>query len=215
MSAAEKLLPSQGTLQNPKHYEETPVNQNDIHISAQYFAYSTPEGVVSGTNLNVMFTLNRRAKEVWPKFKDFSRWQKGHLYSGVLGDIEGKMFYLSADRAAAGVKEPGQKEIRLLYQVAKVIPEYLIVLRQPVETNRVEVFPGLGGVSPGYHVFMLNEHEGKTTITALMNHASLMQAASQGAEMSDEEAIRPWRAMMQEGIRKWRDEFIPDLKKLL
>jgi len=211
MSSAQQMQLARGTPQRPNTYQETPVSQGDIHISAQYFAYETAEGLVSGTTIDVMFTIDRPAREVWPVFKDFTRWQKGHLYSGVLGDIEGKMFYLSADPSAAGVKEPGQKEIRILYQLVKVIPEHLIILSQPVETERVSVFPGLGRVSPGYSVFTLNEHGGKTTITGLMNHASLMQEP--GQVMLDEEAIQPWRAMMQEGIRKWRDEFIPDLKK--
>jgi len=207
---------AQGTVQAPNHYEETPVSQGDVHLHGRYFTYQTAEGLVAGCNLSVMFTIDRTAKEVWSVLKDFNRWQKGHRYSGVIGDLEGKEFHLSLNPSSVGQKDAVQKDsFRIHYQVVKVIPEYLIVIYQPVPEGKVEPFPGLGRVSPGFHVFMLNEHGGKTVVTIVMNHASLMDDASRTPRITEEEAVGPWRQMTREGLRKWRDDFIPDLKNVI
>lgn len=194
-----------------RQFEEAPMSDGNVHLHGRYFTTRDESGLVSGTNIDVMFTIDRPTKDIWPVLKDFNLWQKGHQYSGILGDLEGKTFYLSLRASAVGKTDAEQSPFRILYDVVKVIPEHLLVLHQPLPEGKVEGFPGLGRVSPGFHVFMLNEHGGKTVITVLMNHASLMEEGSAG-RMTDEQAINPWRDMMKEGLRKWRDEFIPDLK---
>jgi hypothetical protein len=87
--------------------------------------------------------------------------------------------------------------------VVKVVPERLLVVHQPIASNDVN-----GGVSRGFHAFMLNEHGGETTITGLMNHAARATGAS------EEEALEVWRKITHEGHKKWRDNFIPTLKRL-
>jgi hypothetical protein len=86
------------------------------------------------------------------------------------------------------------------YVVLRVIPEHLIVVFQPV----VE-----GGVSPGFHVIMLNEHDGKTVVTVTMEHAALATG------QSEEEARNYWHSGAKDSISRWRDTFIPTLKKLV
>jgi hypothetical protein len=64
---------------------------------------------------------------------------------------------------------------------------------------------------------MLNEHDGQTVVTILMNHASVMERGSPTPHMTDEAALRPWRneKAVPEWQRKWREDFIPTLKKLV
>jgi hypothetical protein len=197
---------TQGSAQEPHHYEEQGIDRGDVRLHGRYFTLRTAAGLVAGTNFNVMFAIERPVKDVWRSFKDFNLWQENHVYSGVLGDLEGKTFSLSLKN---------YPNVRLDYEVMRVIPEYLIVLHQPLPEGAVQGLPGLGGVSPGFHVFMLSEHGGKTIVTGLMNHASLMEKASAARGMSDEDAIHPWRESLKEGLRKWQDDFIPALKKLV
>ena len=201
--------PPGGSAQCPNYHEGPVHSRGDVHLHARYFTYQTDAGLVAGDNFSVMFTLERSAKEVWPYFKDFNRWQKDHYYSGVAGDLEGKPLRLSSQP-----NEPGPHQ----YQVLRVIPEHLIVLYQPVPEGNYEGLSWwLGGISPGFHVFMLNEHDDNTVVTVLMNHASLMERASESHGMTEDEALRPWRdeQVVPDALRKWRDDFIPVLKKLV
>jgi hypothetical protein len=88
--------------------------------------------------------------------------------------------------------------------VLRVIPEYLIVAFQPVPEDG-----STGGISPGFHVVTLNEHGGKTMVTFLMEHASRSKT------VTEEEALFPWRRLAAESHQKWRDIFIPTLKRLI
>ena len=182
---------------NLRYYEGPAERDADVCLHQRYFTFRSGGGWVAGKNFNVMFTIERCAAEVWPQFKDFNRWQNayGHYYSGVLGDLEGKTFRLSEAPNETG---PDQ------YKVTRVIPEHLIVLFQTIPE-----FGSAAGMSPDCHVFMLNEHAGKTVITALMEHASF------AANVDEEEALAPWREVAPESHRKWRESFIPGLKKLV
>jgi hypothetical protein len=182
----------------PTKFIEGPVEtQQDIHLHQRYFTYRTDAGLVAGKTFNVMFTVERPAKVVWPYFKDFNLWQNayGHYYSGVLGDLEGQTFRLGSKPNEQG---PHQ------YRVMRVIPEHTIVLFQPVPQDGSS-----GGISPGFHAFLLNEHNGKTLVTGLMEHAS------RTTDKTEEQALEPWRQMAAESHRKFRDVLIPALKKLV
>jgi len=59
-------------------------------------------------------------------------------------------------------------------------------------------------------VFMLNEHEGKTTISVFMQHAARADT------LNEREALEPWRKIVEEDAQpKWRDDFIRTLKRLV
>jgi hypothetical protein len=206
MSSGKQPSPAaRGTAHAPHYYEEPPVIQDDVWLRVRFFAYQTHAGLVAGDNFSVLFSIDRPAKQVWRYFRDFNLWQSFH-YSGVAGDLEGKPLRLSLKP-----NEPGPHQ----YVVRRVIPEHLIILDQPVPEPGYVGFPWwLGGVSAGFHAFMLNEVREKTTVSVLMNHASLMARTADAQGMTDEEAIRPWRGLVPEGIRLWRDDFIPTLKKL-
>jgi len=154
---------------------------------------------MTGTTTNVMFTIDRPAKAVWPYLRDFNLWQNSyhHYYSGVAGDLEGRTI-----RLVIGSDLNAPERLSAEYRVVRVIPEHLLMISQVV----VEDGPvaGMGGLT----VFMLNEHDEKTVITILMQHDRLTQA------LTEEEALAPWRASAPENLMKWRDFFIPTLKRL-
>lgn len=188
---------SDGTVRAP-HFLEGPAEiVGDIHLHQRFFTYRLDAGLVSGKTFSVMFTIDRAASDVWPHLKDLNPWQNayGHYYSGVVGDLEGKRFHISSTPNGPGVYH---------YNVVRVIPQHVMVLLQPVPQEAEAA-----GLSPDCHVFSLHEHGGKSTVTVLMEHASLSHNKTQ------EEALRPWREMAVESQRKWRDIFIPTLKKLV
>jgi hypothetical protein len=196
-----------GTFRAPKYYEGHIDTQDEIYQNLRYYTYRTDKGLVVGTTASVMFSIDRPPSDVWPVIKDFNLWQNSHnhYYSGVVGNLEGQTF-----RSWDKPNVPGPHQ----YRVERVIPEYLIVISQPIPETGVgdTGLPGLGGLSPGYHVIMLNAHQGKTTVTICMQHASY---ASFTQDMTDEEGLRPWREMTPEWVTKFRDVFVPNLKVLV
>lgn len=192
---------SMGTALASRFYEGPADIRGDIHLHQRYFIYQTQAGQVAGKTLNVMFTIERRAKYVWPYFKDFNLWQNSlhHYYSGVLGDLEGGTFRLTV---GSDPNDPGRPSAE--YKVMRVIPEHVIILSQLAPQA-----PGVPSISPDCHVFMLNEHDGKTVVTGLMEHAALSK------DMTEDQALARWRAMAPDSQYKWRDVFIPALKKLV
>jgi hypothetical protein len=89
------------------------------------------------------------------------------------------------------------------YNVLRVIPEHVIVVDQPGNWE--------GGVGPmdGFHVFMLNEHGRRSTVTIIMQHAL------QPTDQTEQEVIAQLRESQPELQRKWRDVFIPKFKELV
>jgi hypothetical protein len=171
------------------YYDGPALVGGDISVRRRYFTIRTETGIVAGSDLNVMFTIDRPSRFVWPHFKDFNRWQNPrHYYSGVVGDLEGGAFAISA--------KPDYTTAPQRYRVLRVIPEYLIVVSQSE--------PG-----PGFHLFTLNDQGAETVLTVLVEHASMPQ------EITEQEALASWRdeqrvASLQ---RQWPDFFIPNLKR--
>jgi hypothetical protein len=188
-----------------REYYEGPADvHGDERLHARYFVHKTAQGLIVGDCYCIMFTIDRPAKEVWRYFRDFNLWQNEHkhYYSGVLADLEGKTFRISTKP-----NDPGPH----YHEVLKVVPEYLLVINQPIPADGTSGgCPGLGGVSPGFHVFMLNEHEGRTTISVFMQHAARTET------QNEQVALEPWRQIVEEDAQpKWRDDFIRTLKKLV
>jgi uncharacterized protein YndB with AHSA1/START domain len=188
------------------YYDDPPTPAPDVNINGdlclhtRLYTYRTGNKLVAGWTMSVTFVIERAAMDVWPHLKDFNPWQNayGHYYTGVVGDLEGKSFRIG--------KRPDDPESFSPYEynVLKVIPEQLIVISQPIPTGGRN-----GGVSPGFHVFMLNEYDAKTTVTVLMDHAT----GTDG--MTEDEALAPWREFAPEAQRKWREIFVPELKMIV
>lgn len=192
------------TVLDRKYFDGPEHVNGDECVRQRYFTYPTAEGLVAGVAAGVMFTIDRPAKAVWTILKDFNLWQNEHrhYYSGALDQLEGKTFRLSKVKDEAGPH---------YYEVLKVVPEYMIVINQPVPSDGSSAgFPGLGGVSPGFHVFLLNEFCGKTTVSIYMEHSSRTVGTS------EHDALQPWRNVVESAwFPKWRDHFVRTLKRLV
>jgi hypothetical protein len=166
----------------------------DVKIHQRFYSEDTQAGMVVGKTLSILFTIDRPAKDVWPHVKDFNPWQNeyGHYYSGVIGDLEGQTFRIGeAPDDLAGEHQ---------YEVVRVIPQHLIFVLQPQTAAT--------GQSPDSHTIMLNEHEGRSTVSIVMQHATLLPDPTKEAE-----TLVYYREMAEESQRKWRDIFIPTLKQ--
>lgn len=168
----------------------------DVKIHQRFYSEATRAGVVVGKTLSILFSIDRPAKDVWPHLKDFNPWQNqyGHYYSGVIGDLEGQTF-----RIGEGSDDLiGEHQ----YEVVRVIPQHVIFVLQPQTAA--------AGQSPDSHTIMLNEHEGRSTVSIVMQHATLLADPAEEAE-----TLVYYREMADESQRKWRDVFIPTLKQLV
>lgn len=179
----------------------------DLRLRRRFYLYSTPQGLVSGTTFNVRFTVDAESRDVWPVFKDLNLWQSSHhRYSGVVGDLGGKSFKISS--------QPKPDVWLSSYDVVRVVPEHLMVFSQPVLADDaialdLRRYYG-GGVSPGFHVFQLSARDGKTDVNILMQHAR------RDPDRTEEEALSPWRDQVAPSSQlKWRDSFVPTLKRLV
>jgi len=155
--------------------------------------------------MTVHFTLDGTRKEAWPFVKDFNAWQnsEGYYYDSVIGDQEGGSFRLSTD--------PNDFEGSPSYDVIKVIPEYVIVVSQPIPEGAYggkDWSIGQGGVSAGFHIVGLDQFGDKTIVTFHMEHASLV--GNEGEDVTES-----WRPMTEEAARKWREGLIPNMKRLV
>lgn len=144
--------------------------------------------MVIGVTINVVFTIDRPAKIVWPYFGDFNPWMNpgGYYVSGVVGNLYskgdrflGRELYRFSIRS--GDEPPKENECD--YEVLRIIPEHLLVVHQLLPEDGSS-----GGVCPGFHTHMFNERDGKTTVTNLMEH-------SMGTpnEAEAEKALVAWR----------------------
>jgi hypothetical protein len=196
----------------PRNYSPGPADvTDDIAITTRYFTYRSGAGFVAGDNILVKFGIDAPVSKVWPYASDWNTWMNdpgSYYYSGVLGELEGQTFSLSL--------KPNDTEMPHFYHVDKVIPEHLIVVSQPILTDedlKVYPLPGHGGASGGYHVFMLSEHEGKTLITVYMEHESVMARGADADTITPDEALAPWMEALGGALARWRDDFIPALRR--
>lgn len=148
---------------------------------------------------NVLFSINRPARDVWAHMKDMGSWQKsaGYYISGVVGDSEGEILILGP--------EPNPKEGDA-YRVSKIIPEHLIIM---------ELIPSIAhhnGVEievRGNNVFTLNEYDGKTTVTGYMGKTA------QSLECSKDKLFEIFEDLSVRAKNNWDNNFIPDLTELV
>lgn len=204
---------SAGTVEDPRFIEGYTVVEDGLRMHAEYFIYRCELGLVSGSRLTVSFTLDASRKQVWPFFKDWNRWMNSCYYtSRAVGDLEEGETYRAA-------QDPDDLDGEHQYRLEKLLPEYLIVQSQPVPKTAdigADWQIGLGRVNAGYHVVTLDQFEpGKTEAAFFMEHATLVAEPADAESMSDEDAIAPWRPLTESGLPRWRDDFLPALRKLV
>lgn len=194
---------AEGTPLAPTFYDGPTHARDDVRIQIRFFTYNTPEGLVTGAASTVTFVIPQPAKAVWPILKDWNLWMNsyGYFWSGVIGDLEGQLFRVSI---RSNPNETPQLHPNI-YKVERAIPEHLLVISQPVPQDGSN-----GGISPGFHAYMLNGSPQETLVTAVMEHSSRTH------DKTPQETLQFWRDLSreQEWLEKWRDIFIPTLKEL-
>jgi hypothetical protein len=198
----------EGTLKSPKLHDGPSYSKDDMKIHVWWHTYRTGGGLVAAEQLNVIFTIDRPAKDVWPYLRDFNLWQNeyGYHYPAVIGDLYNREdLELGAETFQLTLKKAGEPDQRMgTYVLLRVIPEHLMVFYEPVPQDG-----STGGVSPGFHVFAASEHDGKTTVTYQGEHAS------RSTDKSEEEALAHWKEFGPRVLEFWRDSFIPNLRQLV
>jgi hypothetical protein len=194
------------------YYDGPTAHTDDISLKGRFFTARGDAGFIAGSVINVTFSVAAPIPKVWPIASDWNLWQNSssYYYSGVLRDLEGQTFRLSV--------KPDDTEMPHLYRMDKVVAEQLMVISQPVLTDKdLEVYPipGFGGASGGYHVFNFTDYDGTTTITGYMDHGSVAARGADADTITAEEALKPWRESLPAGLERWRDGFIPTLRKLV
>lgn len=173
------------------------------------FTYLAGDALVGGLTLSVVAKIDHSVSRVWPHFKDLNEWHNAdnHYYSTIVGDLEvGESFTLRLGTGA----EAGPP---YHYRIIRAIPEYLIVFDQPVpEEGQAEV--GLGKIPAGFNSYGLDEYDGTTRVAVFMEHSSVMAIGPDVAGMTAEDVTAPWREGLLDGLRKWRDIFIPELRRV-
>jgi hypothetical protein len=205
---------SAGTRDRPTYREAFAEVDGEDRLRGQYYAYRSELGLVAGMLLSVAFTIDAPRAAVWPYLKDFNLWMNaaGYYYSGVVGDLEGRSF-----RAGAA---PDDFDGPHRYDVVRVIPEYLIVFSQPTPegayVNPVTGKPfGSGGVSAGFHSVAIEEFGGRTYVDFHMEHGSVAAGPDEADGIDFDEAVAAWRELTDSSLPRWRDIFIPTLRKLV
>lgn len=203
-----------GTMKAPQFREVTEIDADDAHLHAKIFSYESADGVVAGYEIGVLFTVDAPVAAVWPHFKDWNVWQShSHVYSGAPGDLYSderlglgtETFRIAAKTSPGlhgklgGTWEDGNYQTDD-YIVLRVVPEHLIVIFQPAPE-------GTPAVSPGFHTFLLQEIDGRTTISGHMEHAKLAES-----ELTEEELAEEWSTPAAHTTRFWHEVFIPALR---
>jgi uncharacterized protein YndB with AHSA1/START domain len=172
-----------------------------LRMARRYQLYRMPEGLVSATTFDVRFTIEAPTTAVWSVFRDLNAWHGAvNHYSGVVADLEGQDFHLSS------AADPGSW--RITYHVLRVIPEHLIVFSGPLPYD-VRTADGPGQRIGGTNVFMLSARDDTTDVQCLLAQGR------RDHNWSEEEALEPWRKQAQGSQDKWRDHFVPTLKRLV
>ena len=186
-----KLLGGQGTPKSPKLYAGLPDPAREQW--RRYFSFSSEGRLTTGTITNVVFHLDKSPLDAWPSIQDFNIWQNSfdHYYSGPIGELEGRTFRLTERTVSAD------------YRVVRSIPPYLIVIEQIVTDEGP--LAGMGG----FMTFSLNESVTGTLATILMQHDRST------TDLSEDEALAYWTDSATENLRKWKDFFIPSLRKAI
>jgi hypothetical protein len=166
-------------------------------------------GPISSLQIDVAFTLDRPPAAVWPHFSDFNQWHGsagyryppsiGGMYSDPDGGIGTETFKLTTV-GLEGERSVWPDEFR----VVKVIPERAVILHNTVPEDDRN-----GGVSPGFHVYLLRDDGDEASVaTVFMEHSTRLPGAT------PDEALQAWRDDAPEFQRYWTELFIPELRRL-
>lgn len=199
-----------GTVVDPNWYDGKDYNEEGFSIHFRNFTYMTKSGPVVGIVASIMFTLDVPSAVAWKYMKDFTTFEGefGIRYTGVWGEMD-----------TSEERELGQNTLQyqgskgewssVPSQVVRVIPQHLLTLYETIPADGSS-----GGVSPGFHTVMLNDHNGKTVVTAIMDHAERLPNLTE-QEAFDRSMWGPGKYDQDASMKRWRDQFVPTLRKLV
>lgn len=206
--STDELRSSEGSLREPVFYEGPTRSGDDVLMKQRFFTYDTDAGLVSGIHLDVNFTVDQPPSVVWKYYRDFNLWHNSHgyfypaaigdLYNDAEGDLGDERFKITIKPADEDPYEWPDE-----YRVVKVVPERALVLHQIVPDDDRN-----GGVSPGFHIFMLQEDaEGNSAASVVMEHTMRLGDGAEG------DPTQYWRDLAPEYERFWVDVFVAELRK--
>ncbi|RSU68613.1 hypothetical protein [Sphingomonas sp. S-NIH.Pt3_0716] len=201
---------SQGTAIEPNWYEGSDTSEEGFGYHIRHFSYMTDAGPVVGLTASLMFTLDVPSAIAWEFVSDFNSFEGpfGFRFSGAWGRL-----YDSEEH------DLGQQTLR--YQtstgewseparVIRVIPQHLLTLFEPVPEDGRN-----GGISPGFQTVVLNDHDSRTTVTAVFEHAERLPPGTTEEEALARSIWGPGGFDSTEPTRLWKDEFVPLLRKMV
>ncbi|PWB80458.1 MAG: hypothetical protein C3F08_04355 [Candidatus Methylomirabilota bacterium] len=197
-----------GTVTEPRFYEGLDYSEEGFSYRIRHYTHVTDAGLVVGLVASAMFTIDAPSSEVWPYLKDFNSFEGPYCihYTGVWGDL-----YTSEthDLGQETLQYQGIGWSSVPSRVLRVIPEHLLTLFETIPEDG-----STDGMSPGFHTFFLNGHDGKTVVTAIMEHAERMKGMTE-EEALDRSMWGPKRYDNSASMKRWRDQFVPTIRELV
>ena len=203
-----------GTIRAPRYYDRIDYKKDDFGYKQKNYTYMSAKGPVVGLVSSLICTIDRPSKDVWPYLKDFNSFEGpfGIRYAGEDGSL-----VVWGDLYSSDEHDLGQETLTygadtftsVPSRVLRVIPEHLLVLFETIPADG-----STDGMSPGFHVFTLNEHRGQSFVSGIMEHAE------RTTDKTEEEALArarygPKQYDRDASMRRWRDQFVPTLKALV
>jgi hypothetical protein len=205
-----------GTVKEPRYYDRIDFRKDDFGYKQKNYSYMTAKGPVVGLVSSLICTIDRPAQEVWPYLKDFNSFEGpfGIRYAGqddslaVWGDLYSSEEHdLGQEILTYGGAKNTWKSVPS--RVIRVIPNHLLALFETIPADGSS-----DGMSPGFHVFTLNEHQGKSHVSGMMEHAERLKYKTE-EEAMDNSMWGPKRYNYSDSLSRWRDQFVPKLKELV
>lgn len=161
---------AEGTFAEPTIEHVGVLGDDGLTVRRTVFTYHRGDEEVVGTTTSVHFSLDHAVKTVWPIFQDFNLWQSepGLSFSGAFGDREGELEFLIYHK---GQRDKATIDGTMAFVVQQLIPEHAIVLHSPLWESVDSKGNRLSSRHEGKNVFMLAEVDGRTVVTATMEHA--------------------------------------------
>ena len=210
MSAQTPTPPARfGTVTDPNWTEGSDTVSGDFGYHLRHFTFTTDQGPVVGITANLRFTVDAPSDVVWKIMKDFNTFEGAVMrWTAPWGDsYTSETLELGEKTMRYGPRAGGQ--LSAPAQVIKVIPRQLLSMYEAIPADRSS-----GGISPGFSVVLFGEHAGKTTVTAVFQHAERLPKGTTEAQALE---TSRWGVKLFDHATptaKWQKEFVPLIKKM-
>ncbi|MFW2853505.1 hypothetical protein ACM61V_16570 [Sphingomonas sp. TX0543] len=198
-----------GTVTDPNWIEGRDTESGDFGYHLRHFIFMTDQGPVVGITANLRFTVDAPSEVVWKIMKDFNTFEGSVMhYTAPWGDsYTSETLELGEKTFRYGPRAGGQ--LSAPAQVIKVIPGQLLSMYETIPADG-----GSGGISPGFSVVVFGEYAGKTTVTAVLQHAERLPKGTTEAQALETSKWGDKRFDYATPTSKWQNEFVPLIKKM-